>query len=146
MRRATQVALALGGLLLAIQAVPYGRDHDNPKVEQEPAWDSPATRALAERACFDCHSHQTRWPWYSHVAPVSWVVQRHVDEGREHLNFSTWGTPSRHAKEAAEEVEEGEMPLRGYVALHPAAQLSPADKAALVAGLKATFGAAEPGQ
>lgn len=65
-------------LLLAIQLVPYGRDHTNPPVVAEPAWDSPATRALFVRACADCHSNQTVWPWYSHVAPVAWLVAHDV--------------------------------------------------------------------
>ncbi len=89
----------LAGFLL-IQLVPYGRNHTNPPVLQEPNWDSPQTRALAQRACFDCHSNETEWPWYSHVAPVSWLVQRDVEEGREKVNFSTWG------QGGAEEGEE----------------------------------------
>ena len=57
--------------MLAIQLIPYGRRHTNPPLVGEPVWDQAATRALAARACFDCHSHETRWPWYSHLAPVS---------------------------------------------------------------------------
>ncbi|MCX7782465.1 MAG: heme-binding domain-containing protein, partial [Meiothermus sp.] len=82
---------ALALVLLAIQLVPYGRDHQNPPVVAEPPWDSPQTRALFVRACADCHSNQTRWPWYSHIAPVSWLVQRDVEEGRSKLNLSLWG-------------------------------------------------------
>ena len=80
---------SLTGLLLllaAAQLVPYGRDHDNPPVVAEPAWGSPATRELARRACFDCHSNETQWPWYSNIAPLSWLIQRDVDEGRDELN------------------------------------------------------------
>ena len=128
------------GMLVVMQVVPYGRDHSNPPHVKEPAWDSPATRALAERACFDCHSNQTRWPWYSHVAPVSWLVQHDVDEGRSKLNFQEWDRPQREAHEAAEEVSEGEMPLSIYLAMHPEAQLSDADRAALVLGLSRTLG------
>ena len=69
------VIVAVGGFLL-IQLVPFGRDHTNPPVVQEPKWDSPATRELAKRACFDCHSNETVWPWYSNIAPVSWLVAR----------------------------------------------------------------------
>jgi hypothetical protein len=75
-----------------IQLVPYGRDHTNPPVVAEPAWDSPQTRALAVRACFDCHSNETVWPWYSNVAPASWLVQRDVDDGRRRLNWSEWSS------------------------------------------------------
>lgn len=74
--------IAFGMLVIASQLVPYGRDHANPSVRDEPSWNSPETRTLAERACFDCHRNETDWPWYSHVAPVSWLVQRDVVQGR----------------------------------------------------------------
>jgi hypothetical protein len=131
--------MGLGGLFVLIQAVPYGRSHENPPVVQEPAWDSPATRALAVRACFDCHSNQSVWPWYSNVAPVSWFVQQHVNEGRETLNFSELQRPQKRAHKAGEEVEEGGMPLTSYLLLHSEAKLSTAERTALVSGLKATF-------
>jgi hypothetical protein len=69
------------GLLAVAQAIPYGRGHSNPPVTKEPAWDSSRTRELAKRACFDCHSNETTWPWYSNVAPESWLIQRDVDAG-----------------------------------------------------------------
>lgn len=128
------------GVIIAVQLVPYGRDHTNPESRKEPAWDSPETRELAKRACFDCHSNETRWPWYASVAPASWLVQWHVDEGREHLNFSAWDTPQKHAHEAAHEVEEGEMPLESYLWLHGEAKLSEEERQALMRGLEATFG------
>lgn len=133
------LAASFVGLAL-IQLVPYGRAHTNPPVTGEPPWDSARTRELAERACFDCHSNETRWPWYSHVAPISWLVQRDVDEGREHMDFSTWDRSHGHAREAAEEVSSGEMPLWFYLPLHPAARLTAAETDELVRGLKATFG------
>jgi hypothetical protein len=126
----------VAGFLVLIQFIPYGHHHTNPPVVKEPAWDSPQTRALAKRACFDCHSNETTWPWYSHVAPVSWLVQDDVDGGRHHLNFSEWDKPQRHAHDAAEEIENGDMPIWFYVPLHPAAKLSAEEKAALIAGLK----------
>jgi hypothetical protein len=118
-----------------IQLVPYGRDHTNPPVVQEPNWDSPQTRELAVRACFDCHSNETTWPWYSSIAPVSWLVQRDVDEGRRHLNFTDWGRRSVDGGEMAEVVSEGEMPPWFYLPLHPRARLSDAEKQALIQGL-----------
>jgi hypothetical protein len=127
------------GLLAVAQAVPYGRSHDNPPVLAEPQWDSPRTRELAVRACFDCHSNETTWPWYSNVAPVSWLVQSDVDEGRDRLNFSEWNRPQE-GSEAAEIVQEGEMPPFQYKILHGSARLSDREKAELVAGLRATFG------
>ena len=78
------------GLFVLIQVVPYGRNHANPPVLNEPRWDSPKTRQLAVRACYDCHSNETIWPWYSNVAPVSWLVQKDVDQGRDEINFSEW--------------------------------------------------------
>src|SRR5215831_3235209 len=86
--------------LVLIQLIPFGREHTNPPVTQEPAWDSPGTRELAKRACFDCHSNETVWPWYSRVAPVSWLTQRDVNGGRRHVNFSEWNKPQRHAGHA----------------------------------------------
>lgn len=127
-------------LVAAAQMVPYGRAHDNPAVVLEPAWDTPETRALAARACFDCHSNETKWPWYASVAPMSWLVQDHVDEGREVLNFSEWNRTFEEAGEAAEVVREGEMPIANYLWLHPEARLTAAESAALAAGLAATLG------
>lgn len=124
--------------LLAIQLVPYRVD--NPPVRAEPMWDSPQTRALAVRACFDCHSNEVRVPWYGQIAPIAWLVRDHVDEGRAVLNFSTWDTPQPEAHEAGETVLEGEMPPAYYLALHPEARLTAAEQTALVAGLDATLG------
>lgn len=127
--------------LLALQLVPYGRNHTNPPVTQEPAWDSPRTRQLAERACFDCHSNQTKWPVYASIAPFSWIVQDHVDEGREVLNFSEFDRPQEEVDEASEMVSEGEMPLWDYALMHPSARLTPEETQALADGLAATLGA-----
>jgi mono/diheme cytochrome c family protein len=140
------VAVVAAAFLL-IQLVPIGRAHDNPPVVAEPNWDSPQTRQLAERACFDCHSNETAWPWYSNIAPVSWLVERHVVEGREHLNFSDWNQSheghddeGHEAEEMGEVVLEGEMPTRDYLLLHPQAKLTDAERAALADGLAATAG------
>lgn len=132
-------AIAIVGLLVAIQALPYGRNRTNPPTTGSPKWDSPKTEELARRACFNCHSNETEWPWYSRLAPISWRVVDHVMEGREHLNFSEWDKTQRHADEAAHEVEEGAMPLRDYLLLHPEARLSDAEKAELIHGLETTF-------
>lgn len=140
--------LVLGALALAsvAQIVPYGRSHTNPPVTGEPPWDSPETRALARRACFDCHSNETVWPWYSHVAPVSWLVQRDTDEGRSKLNFSEWNKPQKEADEAAKSVREGEMPMWIYLPTHPEARLTDAEKQTLIKGLEATMGGKNSGQ
>jgi mono/diheme cytochrome c family protein len=130
------------GLLALIQLVPYGRRHTNPPVLGEPAWDSPRTRALFMRVCGDCHSNETVWPWYTNIAPVSWMIQNHVDEGRRKFNVSAWGYQEENeAGEAVELYQHGEMPPRSYLPLHPEARLNAADRQALIDGLFATFGA-----
>lgn len=131
--------LALLGIMafgLLIQLIPYGKDYTNPTVAAEPVWDSPQSRALAQRACFDCHSNETVWPWYSRVAPMSWLVRRDVDEGREKLNFSEWGQGRDERDEMAEVVQEGEMPMPIYLLMHPEAVLSNAEKQQLINGLE----------
>jgi hypothetical protein len=142
LRKTAEIIILSGlGLFGVVQLVPYGRDHTNPAVVREPAWDRPATRELAVRACFDCHSNETRWPWYSHVAPLSWLVQRDVDVGRRMVNFSEWDRAQEEAGESAETVLEGEMPPATYLPLHPSARLSAEEKRALADGLTATVGA-----
>jgi hypothetical protein len=133
------VLLAAVVLFGLIQLVPYGRDHSNPPVQQEPNWDSPRTRELAVGACFDCHSNETIWPWYSNVAPVSWLVQRDVDEGRSRLNFSEWNVRGRGVGELTEVIREGEMPPSQYKLMHASARLSADEKDALINGLTATL-------
>lgn len=132
------LVVGLVSLFLLIQLVPFGRNHSNPPVVQEPAWDSPQTRELAKRACFDCHSNETVWPWYSNIAPISWLVQRDTDEGRSKLNFSEWGRQELEVDEIGEVVLEGKMPPAKYLPTHPTARLSPAEREALARGLVAT--------
>jgi hypothetical protein len=146
-----RVLLYAGGtvvvMFLLIQAVPYGRNHTNPPVTQEPAWDSPQTRAYAVSACYDCHSNETKWPWYTNIAPVSWLVQSDVDGGRSVLNFSEWNRPQGEgAGDITEVVREGEMPPVYYAWMpnHPGARLSDSEKAAFVRGLEATLRASPP--
>ncbi|GAB4471959.1 MAG: hypothetical protein Kow00124_09440 [Anaerolineae bacterium] len=124
----------------AIQLVPVSRT--NPPVTSEPNWDSPETRALAQRACFDCHSNETQWPWYAYVAPVSWLVSHDTIEGRQRLNFSEWDSMRGEARETHEIIEvilEGEMPPSNYVRMHPEANLTDAERSQLVEGLRATL-------
>ena len=132
--------LALFATFMVIQLIPYGRSHTNPNVISEVKWDAPQTKELFDRACMDCHSNQTQWPWYSNIAPLSWVIQHHVDDGRKHFNISVWGTQKKNeGDEAAEELQEGEMPLAGYVFLHPKARLTKEEKQQLLLGLQKTF-------
>jgi len=125
-----RVVLAIVAFGLAIQLVPVPRE--NPPVSEEvPAPDE--VRAILERSCYDCHSHEVRWPWYSRVAPVSWLVAYDVRHARKHLNFSTWDRYDakkrrKNLEDLWEEVHEGEMPLWYYLPMHPEARLSDADK------------------
>ena len=137
----SRIALGLLGTFLAIQLVPYGREHTNPPATGEPSWDAPETRALAKQACFDCHSNQTEWPAYASIAPASWLVQRDVNEGRAVLNFSEWSRSQEEAKEASEDVLEGEMPPPAYMLVHADARLNGADRYRLAQGLAKTLGA-----
>jgi len=89
----------------------------------------PPIAALFRGACYDCHSYETQWPWYSHIAPVSWLIANDVQGGRRHLNFSNWPVddPERAAKRlenASEELGYKEMPPAKYQAIHPASRLT----------------------
>ena len=128
------------GLLGVAQLVPYGRDHTNPPTLAEPAWDSAGTRTLFFRVCVDCHSNETSWPWYSFVAPASWLVQYDVDEGRSHFNVSEWGRAEQHGDEAAGKVRDDEMPPWFYRPRHPNARLPQNERDQLITGLEGTFG------
>ncbi len=133
-------AFSLVAGILILQLVPYGHDHTNPPVKVEPKWDTALTRELSVRACFDCHSNQTIWPWYSNAAPASWLIQHDVEEGRQRLNFSEWDRPQRESRGAARQVQRGEMPPRSYIVLHPTASLSADEKQGLIQGLQNTLG------
>jgi hypothetical protein len=135
------IGIVLVMAIVVVQFVPYGRDHTNPPVTSEPRWDRPQTRALAVRACLDCHSNETVWPWYSNVAPVSWLIQRDVDEGRRKLNYSEWDRGQREAHESAKSIRKGEMPPWFYALPGTTARLARGERGELIAGLEVTFGA-----
>jgi hypothetical protein len=94
---------------------------------------------LAQRACFDCHSNETVWPWYAYVAPVSWRIANHVYDGRRRLNFSEWDRPNENEERIVEDMTSGRMPLWDYLLLHPEAKLTQAEQQALIDGLKQTL-------
>src|SRR5512136_2053872 len=129
------IVVAIVALGLLIQLIPLPGRGSNPAVVAEPNWDSPQTRALAKRACFDCHSNETVWPWYSYVAPVSWLIYHDVTSGRSRLNFSEWNQNQPAALEASEQALSGEMPPFYYVPLHPSARLTTAERQQLANGL-----------
>jgi hypothetical protein len=128
------VVVAALALLAAIQFVPVNRS--NPPVRSEVQANDTVMTVL-RRACYDCHSNQTQWPWYSYVAPTSWFVAGHVNDGRADLNFSEWDPfdyelldDDFHGIE--EQVSSGKMPLRSYLLLHPGSRLSPEDRETLL--------------
>jgi hypothetical protein len=127
-------------LLLQLKQV----EHTNPPVRSEV--EAPAEiKAILRRSCYDCHSHETRWPWYSWVAPASWFIAEDVEEGRDEMNFSDWPRldPEEQEEireEIREQVVDGEMPLPKYLLLHPRARLSGADQEALLRWTKRAAG------
>ena len=131
-----------GGLILfgLIQLVPYGKNHNNPPVTSEPTWDSPETRQIVMDSCFNCHSNETEYPWYSYVAPVSWLLQRDIDEGRSVLNFSEWDTYSLSSNYIISVVQDGEMPPIQYTLIHPEAKLEGAQLDAFIKGIQTSLG------
>ncbi|MDD5160874.1 MAG: heme-binding domain-containing protein [Sulfuricurvum sp.] len=132
---------ALAVTAIVIQFIPYGKDHVNPPIMSEPQWDSPRTHELFNRACAACHSHETTYPWYSNIAPISWLIARDTNEGREHFNVSMWGIQKKNeGKDAAKEVREGDMPPWFFLPTHPEARLTALEKKDLAAGLEKTFG------
>lgn len=129
-----------GIILLGIQFIPYGKNHVNPNIVSEPKWDSQKTKTLFMKACADCHSNETRYPMYSNVAPISWLIQSDTEEGRSKFNVSMWGVQNKNkGKDAAEEMIHGEMPMSIYVLMHKEADLSIEDKKLLINGLEKTF-------
>ncbi|MCF7797506.1 MAG: heme-binding domain-containing protein [Lentisphaeria bacterium] len=130
----SRIVLILIVLFVLIQLFPVNRT--NPPVESE--IEAPdEIHAILDRSCYDCHSNNTRWPWYAYVAPVSWLVARDVNHGRENMNFSTWNAYDTEEKshlldEVYEVIDEGEMPMPIYLPLHPEAKLSDEDKQLLM--------------
>lgn len=127
-----KILYIMTGILLAIQFIQP--DRSNPPVEPGRTIDAFVTipenvRAKLKDACFDCHSHETVWPWYSYIAPVSWLISRDVALGRSELNFSNWAKYSRgrageKLAQMAEQVASKEMPLSIYPPLHSKARLT----------------------
>jgi len=128
-------------VLLGLQLVPV--DRTNPPV-LSPISAPEEVAKILRRSCYDCHSHETRWPWYSRVAPLSWWIADHVEEGRGDLNFSDWPAFDFELQELAfrdieKQIEKGEMPLRSYLILHPDARLSEADRQLLLRWARSGF-------
>lgn len=127
--------ISLYVLLAAFVVIQFFRiDKTNPPIEQSKDFltvtQAPNDVAnVMKAACYDCHSNESKYPWYTNIAPVSWFIGDHIEHARKHLNFSIWGEYSEKRQmhkleEAAEEVEEKEMPLESYVIMHSEADLS----------------------
>jgi hypothetical protein len=133
------VIITLGILFVLIQVVRPAKTNppiDQSKTLQATAQVPPAVAAILDRACYDCHSSRTTWPWYSNVAPISWFLVDHVNEGRQEMSFSEWATyptqkQGRRLNGICKEVKSGDMPLSSYLILHPEAKLSDADRQTL---------------
>ena len=148
MSRVRIIVLAIVGIgilgFVILQVIPAGSINakftaaGNPAVTYTITWDSPQTEKLARSACFDCHSNETRAMWYSNIAPVSWLVNKDINEGRQKMNFST----GRHLEgdEMIEQIQRGKMPPAIYLPMHPEANLTAEQKQQLMDGLQTTFG------
>ncbi|MBZ0300966.1 MAG: heme-binding domain-containing protein [Anaerolineae bacterium] len=152
-----KVLLIVGGVLIAgfviLQIIPVGnfipelQFPGNPPVVQAIQWDSPQTEDLLRRACFDCHSNESEWPWYSHIAPVSWLVMKDVNEARRELNFSNLNlrsSPGRFVRDVEEHIHT-DMPPQIYLVMHPNAALTDAEKQQLLDGLTQSLTASAAG-
>lgn len=130
---------------LVIQIIPVGsilpglRFPGNPPARQQFQWDSPQTEQLMKAACYDCHSNETRYPWYATIAPVSWLVNHDINEGRDSLNFSTLAKENVDVNDIVDHIQSGDMPKSIYLPMHPEARLTDEQKAQLIAGIRATF-------
>lgn len=132
MKKQTKIFLGIIAVLVGIQLIPIDRTHAPVEatknfvtIENTPR----EIQTLIKNACYDCHSNEVKYPWYAYIAPISWSVKNHINEGQEHLNFSEWGTYNKELKKrmmqkSVEEVENRKMPLSGYLPLHPEARLT----------------------
>lgn len=120
----------------ALQAVPYGWEHSNPPVIRDAPWPDDASASIARTSCYSCHSNETDWPFYSYVAPMSWLVRFDVERGRGELNFSEWDDDADEAEDAVSMVERGKMPLDRYTWIHRDATLSASERDTLIRALE----------
>jgi len=133
------VLIVIGGLLLfgLIQLIPV--DRTNPAMTKEPNWSSPEARALVKEHCFQCHSNETEWPWYSYVAPASWLIKGDVVNGRRIFIYSAWDKNPGRLDEMVEKIQEGSMPPLQYTIFHPTSKLDAQQKQALIDALTSTL-------
>lgn len=139
-RAGKALAAMLAGAFILIQFIPSSFDRTEPPVTAEPPWNSPETRSTFYTACGDCHSNRTVYPWYSRIAPGSWLIEQDIRKGRKHFNVSEWDRSQRGGEDAAGEVRKGSMPIGPYLLMHPEANFTAEQKLRFAEGLTATFG------
>ena len=139
MKKALIITVIIGlALFVLIQFVPINRN--NPPTISEPNWSSPEARTLVLKNCGQCHSNNTEWPWYSYIAPASWLINFDVVRGREEFNFSDWNNSPGYIGDLVEAINEGEMPPIQYTLFHPGAKLDAQEKQALIDALTSSLG------
>jgi hypothetical protein len=139
----TRLALILVGgaigLFLLIQLIPFGHNRTNPPVVAEPKWSDPQARSLVKEHCFQCHSNETQWTWYSNIAPGSWLIAFDVIAGRGKFNFSDWNKKPGELNEMVGAIQEGEMPPIQYWIFHPSAKMDTQQKQDLINALQSSI-------
>jgi hypothetical protein len=136
-KNAKAVLLVVAAVFVICQFIRI--DKQNPPIISDIPADSTA-KSILKQACYDCHSNETKWPWYSNVAPVSWLISNDVKEGRKHLNFSEWGSYSSEKQlskldDIRDELRQGEMPLWYYSLMHPRARIKQNEREKIIAGI-----------
>ncbi|BBM81768.1 heme-binding domain-containing protein [Candidatus Uabimicrobium amorphum] len=139
LKKAKRILLILFVVFVVMIIASYfaAGEHSNPEITNTVEWDSPQTKKYFYAACADCHSHETKWPWYSHFAPISQMIIDHVESGRNRFNISV--RKMGRSKEAVVEIESGNMPLPEYIDMHSEAVLTTEQKKEFIEGLKKTF-------
>lgn len=140
-----KIALASVIVLVIIQFIPFAKNQDTDDsygfMQFYQLSEKHEVHSLLKTSCYDCHSNNTKYPWYSKVAPVSWYLENHVRGGKKHLNFSEWkyledGEKAHKIEECIEMIEEKEMPLKSYLLIHDEAKLSETQRQTLIAFFK----------
>src|SRR5512132_1800218 len=136
------VLILIGGaivLFLLIQLIPFGHNRTNPAMVSEPNWSSPEARALVKEHCFQCHSNETNWTWYSNIAPGSWLIAYDVTKGRHEFNFSDWNNHPGKLEKMVQTIQEGEMPPIQYWIFHPSSRMNEQQKQELIDALRSSI-------
>lgn len=136
-----KILIAVAAILVLIQAIRLEKNEGDVNGPDALVVNG-EVQALLEKSCYDCHSNKTNYPWYSHIQPVGWWLQYHVNDGKKHLNFSAFQTYDAKKKahkmeELAEMIEKHEMPLNSYLWIHSEATLTPEQQQLLIDWAKA---------